>query len=146
MTLPVGDGIAAAMRESYDRLIDFSQDPAFQALVLELYRQPRPLRPRFVREEILSDERRRARGVVVPEGIWVQRSSFGDRRPTLFCIKTYLPDAVQAPWQNVNVTFDDFFDDEDIPRDERAWRTGLAFEDQATLMEQGLSPAQVVDL
>ncbi|HEX6376776.1 MAG TPA: hypothetical protein VFZ91_13775 [Allosphingosinicella sp.] len=138
--------IASAMREGYDKLISFSQDPAFRAMVLEMYDKPREERPKFVREVVLSEEARAERGIVLPDGILVQRSTFGDRRPTLFCIKIYLPEELHAPWQNVNLTFDDLYDDRDVPRDERAWRPGLPFDEQASLMAQGVAAADMVDL
>lgn len=138
--------VRAAMREGYDELIAFAQTDGFQRIVTELFALPREERPGFVKRVILSPEERARRGCVAPAGILFQRSSFGDRRPTLFCIKTYLPDELHLPWQNVNLTIDDEYDDGDIPRDERAWRQGLPFDYQAALIAEGLDPKTVVDL
>ena len=37
-----------------------------------------------------NEAERAARGFTVPEGILIQASAFGDRRPTLFAVKKFL--------------------------------------------------------
>lgn len=134
-----------AMREGYDRLIAFAGTPEFQALVQELFALPKRERPGFVKRVVLSDRERRKRGLRTPEGVMFQRSSFGDRRPTLFCIKTWLPKGLAVPWQNVNVTVDDVYDDGDVPRDGRAWRVALDFDQQAEMLARGMSAREIVE-
>ncbi|GAA5024170.1 hypothetical protein GCM10025734_82300 [Kitasatospora paranensis] len=43
-------------------------------------------------------------GVFVPAGLTIQRSTFRDDRPTLFCIVKHLPHGLL--WEKVTVTFD----------------------------------------
>jgi hypothetical protein len=135
-------GITAAeiyrvMRQAYDELIDFVTTKEFEAVVDELYALPATDRPRFVNEVILNESEMKKRGIIRPAEILLQRSSFGDRRPTLFAVKKYIPDSHQTHWQNVNITFDNFFAEADAPRDERAWRPPLPFDVQQALVAAG---------
>ncbi len=118
--------LGAIMRKTYDELIAFSATPAFRNLHLELMGKPKEERMAFVLEVILSDEERRKRGVETPEGIMFQTSAFGDRRPTLYVIKKFLPKRFHATWENVNITFDNPYDDSEVSRDPAmAWRPPL---------------------
>jgi hypothetical protein len=118
--------LAAAMRVVYDELIAFSATPSFRSLHAELMSQPKPDRMAFVLQVMLSDEERRKRGVETPDGILFQTSAFGDRRPTLYVIKKFLPAHFHATWENVNITFDNPFDDSEVSRDPAmAWRPPL---------------------
>jgi hypothetical protein len=137
-TLPTTDELYRTMRASYDELIAFVTTPNFQRLHAALYALPERERPRYVEEVFLNPERLRANGVVVPEGILIQRSSFGDRRPTLFCVKKYLPPDLQVFWQNVNITFDNDVL-ENVLDDERAWRKPLPVDAQKLLMEHDMT-------
>ena len=80
-----------ALRAGYDKLLDFVSLAPFRSLYAEMKRLPVAERPAFVKRVLLRPEELRQRGVVVPDGVLIQRSSFGDRRPTLFCVKTFLP-------------------------------------------------------
>jgi hypothetical protein len=132
------------MRRTYDELLELVDTPGFQLILEELYSLPETHRPGYVEDVILRPERLRDRGVIIPEEILVQRSSFGDRRPTLFCIKKYLPDGYREFWENVNITFDnDFIESLTVPKDERAWRKPLPIEVQALLMSVGMAPSDV---
>lgn len=131
---PNNEQIRGAMRSAYDELIHFAATDAFQRLLDELFALPECDRPGFVNKVILNNAALAARGIAVPEGILIQRSAFGDRRPTLFCIKKYLPTQLQTHWQNVNITFDNEFDDSVVPRDRRAWRPPLPVEVQQAVV------------
>jgi hypothetical protein len=129
------DELTAAMREGYDDLIAFITRPAFQALHAELMALPATERPGFVSSVILSPDELAARGIDVPEGILIQASAFGDRRPTLFAVKKFLPKKFHKAWENVNWTFSNDFNIEDIRRDpENAWRPPLPVSLQNALM------------
>ena len=129
----------AAMRSSYDQLIDFVTSPAFKRLHGELMSLPPKERPAFVREVLLKDDELRKRGVERPPDLLIQRSAFGDRRPTLFCVKKWLPRDLHMFWENVNITFDNDYDDEAIPRDATAWRAPLPVAIQDALLSGQLS-------
>jgi hypothetical protein len=79
--------LATVMRRTYDEIIDFVTTPEFEALMEEMGRLPAVERPRFVVSVLLNDEALKNRGIVVPDGLLIQRSAFGDRRPTLFVVK-----------------------------------------------------------
>ncbi len=122
--------IHAAARRTYDELIDFVTTPAFRAVAEELESLPEADRPDCVWNVFMDEVELTRRGVEVPNGVLVQRSTFGDRRPTLFCVKKYLPERFHAVIQNVNITFDNPHR-EHIPDDEKAWREPLPVEIQA---------------
>jgi len=92
-----------------------------------------------VQEVLLDAALLRERGVHVPEGILIQRSAFGDRRPTLFCVKKYLPKKFHSAWENVNLTFD-AADDNSVTRDPaECWRHPIRPDIQAALLAAGLA-------
>jgi hypothetical protein len=136
--------IRQEMVGGYDRLLQVAATDAFQRLLGELYELPPSERPHFVTAVILRQEEREARGVFLPDDILVLRSAFGDRRPTLFCLKRYLSRDLHRYWQNVNLTFDNAVPDETVPRDERAWRKPLAATVQAAVIANGLD-AEAID-
>ncbi len=127
------DEIHAAARRTYDELIDFATTPAFRAVVEDLESVPEFTRPDRVWEVLMDEAELARRGVEIPDGVLIQRSTFGDRRPTLFCIKKYLPERFHAVIQNVNITFDNPHR-EHIPDDEKAWREPLPVEIQSLAM------------
>lgn len=75
---------------------------AFVAMLTELYELKPEDRDEFVRTELLDPERLAARGIVPPAGVKVQRSQFGDHRPTIFCVTKLMSDQVRK----VTYTFD----------------------------------------
>ncbi len=130
--------LAKVMRVTYDELIDFVTTPEFRAIMKEFGDLHSQERPAFVVSVLLDKEELAKRGVHIPEGILIQRSAFGDRRPTLFCVKKYLPHAYTDVWQNVNLTFDNQFADESVSRaPELAWRAPLPVDLQAQIMADG---------
>ncbi|WP_328914122.1 MULTISPECIES: hypothetical protein [unclassified Streptomyces] len=58
----------------------------------------------FVRSVLLNSEELARRGLTPPEGIRIQRSEFGDQRPTVFCVSQALPEGAQ--WKRITITFD----------------------------------------
>ncbi|WKX75821.1 hypothetical protein [Zobellia laminariae] len=84
--------LSKVMKTNYDDLINFITDPVFQKLFSEMMSLQPNERPMFVHKIWLDDSELRRRGLKVPEGILIQTSAFGDRRPTLFCVKKFLPE------------------------------------------------------
>jgi hypothetical protein len=134
------------MRQAYDEIIAFISDERFRSTVDELYKLPPEARPSFVRVVFLDPLELEKRGIKVPPNLKILRSAFGDRRPTLFCVKRWLPTRYHKIWQNCNVTFDNDFADTGVPRDERAWRRPLPADVQAILIEAGVSAGEVKGL
>lgn len=127
--------LAAIMRATYEILIDFVTSNSFKRLMLELGDLPAERRPSFVEDVLLDADELKARGIDPPSGVLIQRSAFGDRRPTLFVVKKFLPEKYMDVWQNVNLTFDNEYLDEEISRDPAvAWRKPLTPADQAQAM------------
>lgn len=123
------------MRAHYDKIIDFITQPAFEALMLEMSTLQPAERPRFVAEVLIDPEVLKRRGVTVPDGILVQRSAFGDQRPTLFAVKHFLPKAYANVWENVNITFDNAYVDAAVSRDrDTCWRAPLSPQQQAEVI------------
>lgn len=118
--------LSKVMRENYDELIEFIIQPNFQKLHGELMALPPQERPKFVVDIIINHEALAQRGITVPEGILIQTSAFGDRRPTLFAVKKFLPKKYHGAWENVNWTFSNIYEDDDVSRDpEISWRPPL---------------------
>jgi hypothetical protein len=123
------------MREHYDKIIAFVTSEPFQELMVSIAELPSAERAKFVHEVLLDDNALKAKGVEIPDGILIQRSAFGDRRPTLFAVKHFLPDKYTGIWQNVNITFDNKYVDNYISRDrEVCWRAPLSPDIQANAM------------
>lgn len=130
--------LAAVMRTTYHELIEFITQSSFQAVYQELARLPREERPGFVVSVFLNPKELAKRGVTIPEGVLIQTSAFGDRRPTLFAVKKLLPEKYHAAWENVNWTFNNDYDDQTISRDsEIAWRAPLPVVLQNALIATG---------
>ena len=130
--------LQAAMRKAYDSLIDFVTTDAFKTLMEDLGALHPIHRPKFVFDVLLSDKALAARGIKRPENILIQRSAFGDRRPTIFVVKRFLPEEFSNVWQNVNITFDNQFIDSTVKRDpDISWRKPLPISDQAAAMARG---------
>lgn len=130
--------LSEAMRRNYDRIISFITTPEFKALHNEIRSLPPTDRPSFVERVILNRAELTKRGIVVPEDILIQTSAFGDRRPTLFAVKLFLPSKFHCAWENTNITFDNEYDDDSVPRSsEMAWRKPLRVNLQASLISKG---------
>jgi hypothetical protein len=104
---PAADASAAferALKDSFVGLTEFVGRPEFVGLMEDLYELPIEQRQRFVDEVVMESEERRRRGIVEPDGIIVQRSTFADGRPTLFCVSKTLPPG--HGFHRITVTFD----------------------------------------
>jgi hypothetical protein len=133
------DDLVRVMRAAYDDLIDFVTTPEFRAIMKEFGECDSRERPAFVMAVLLNKEELARRGVHPPTDILIQRSAFGDRRPTLFCVKKYLPQKYSDVWQNVNLTIDNRFADESVSRaPEIAWRQPLPVDMQAEAIAHGV--------
>jgi hypothetical protein len=131
--------LSAAMREGYDRLIDFITSAPFAELHQELMQLSPQARPAFVENVLLQSGELNKRGIYVPPNILIQTSAFGDRRPTLFAVKTWLPEKFHRAWENVNWTFDNEFADDQVSRSlEVAWREPLSVSLQNSLISKGI--------
>lgn len=129
--------LSMVMRRTYDEIIDFVTTAEFQALMAEMGRLPSVERPYFVASILMDNAQLASRGIVAPPGILIQRSSFGDRRPTLFVVKKFLPERYLNVWQNVNITFDDEYPAGGISRDATtSWRAPIAPDVQALAMSE----------
>lgn len=139
--------LAEAMSEAYGELIALVTSDAFRTTYKEMCGLPPQDRPRFVRDIFLDAEERRNRGIVDPPDVLVQTSAFGDRRPTLFVVKKFLPERFHGAWENVNLTFDNEFADEEISRDPAiAWRKPLPVDLQNSLISEGLDRESIPDI
>jgi hypothetical protein len=100
---PAGS-IRATIQQSLEEIAAFVARPEFQRLLEDLYALPESERPQFVLDVVMNAEARAHRGIVVPDTMVMQRSTFADARPTLFCVSKLIP--LAYPWRKVTVTFD----------------------------------------
>lgn len=132
--------LISMMKEYHEDLIQFAPCPAFQLLFAEMMNLKASERPLYVHNVWLEPEVLKEKGLVVPPNILIQTSAFGDRRPTLFVIKKFLPKKYQKAWENVNWTFNNEFKEEDVPFDpENSWRLPLAVNIQNALISKDIS-------
>lgn len=126
------------MRETYDDIIAFVTTSSFAAFYEEMMSLDPTKRPGFISHVLFQPDEMRRRGIVVPDGILIQTSAFGDRRPTLFAVKKMMPAKYSVVWENMNLTFNNEFKDDDVSRsDENAWRPPLPVALQNQLLAQG---------
>ena len=138
--------LSRAMSAYYDDIIAFITTDAFQTIFAEMMALPPHQRPAFVQDVWLDEDERSRRGLVVPDGILVQTSAFGDRRPTLFVVKKFLPEKYHVAWENVNWTFNNDFNEEDVPNDpESSWRLPLSVAAQNGLLANNVDLQSVPD-
>lgn len=128
--------IYSAARKAYDEIIDFVTTPEFVAVFNEIQALPEQDRPKAVWNTLCDQNELKKRNIHPPDGILIQRSTFGDRRPTLFCVKKYLPEKFHTVIQNVNITIDNPHN-ESIPSDGQAFREPLPIELQSLAMHNG---------
>jgi len=98
------DEIGNAIRMGMSRIADFVTTEKFQNLLAEMSELPPTSRPEFVLDVVLNQQELESRGVVVPHDMMIQRSTFHDGRPTLFCVSALT--ALAYPWRKVTYTFD----------------------------------------
>jgi hypothetical protein len=129
-----------AMRAAYDDIIAFVTAAPFATFYAELMSLDKTQRPKFIASVLFRPEVLRARGLEPPPGILIQNSAFGDRRPTLFAVKKMMPERFQSVWENMNLTFNNEYVDDDVSRsDTDAWRPPLPVALQNELLSAGKS-------
>ena len=136
-----------SMSETYDELLDLFFSENFQNVWEHMKKQNGIARFNFISQTILDREvLKRDWSVIVPDQILIERSSFGDRRPTLFCLKKYLPEKFHQVWENVNLTFDEEYEMHSIPTtSDVAWREPLIPGVQSLLLAAGLPLEEIPD-
>jgi hypothetical protein len=78
------------MRNSLLDIFNFVNNDSFQALLSDLYNTPLQEQPSFVAKILLNPKELEKRQIQVPSDLIIQRSTFGDGRPTLFCVTKHL--------------------------------------------------------
>lgn len=76
----------------------------FRQALLELYALPAERRHQFVLDVFLDEQERQRRAIELPDTMRLQRSTFYDGRPTLFCVSK--KENLAYPWRKITVTFD----------------------------------------
>jgi hypothetical protein len=132
--------LSRVMRETYDEIIKFVATPSFCRFYGELMALSPTERPTYVGRVLFNPEELQLRNIEVPEGIFIQNSAFGDRRPTLFVVKKMMPEKYQVVWENMNITFFNEFSEESVPTSiENAWRPPLPVALQNSMLMSGTS-------
>ena len=128
-----------AMRAACDELIAFVTSKPFARFYRALMALPPSDRPAFVARALFSEEGLCEWRIVIPDGILIQTSAFGDRRPTLFAVKKMMPDRFHCVWENMNLTINNEFKEDDVPTDaDSAWRAPLPVRLQNSLIAKGV--------
>ncbi len=96
--------IREAIYNAVIEISDFVLDAPFYAALTEMYDLQEEARYKFVLDVFLNEEERNRRNIVVPEQMSIQRSTFYDGRPTLFCIAK--KEMRAYPWRKITITFD----------------------------------------
>ncbi len=125
-----------------DEIIQFVTTPEFNSVYNELMDLSIFDRPKFVVNVLLNDIELQNRGVNTPKNLFIMRTSFGDRRPTLFCIKKWLPRNLHIFWENVTITFDND-SEEKVSDDASAWRSPVPVAIQHEYLSGSLTKEEV---
>lgn len=132
--------LRSCVKSEYKKLLDFVYTAEFQGLLKEMYDLAEDKRPDFVNQIVLNQDELAKRGIEPPEDFIIARSSFGDRRPTLFSVRVLLPKKFREHWKNVNITFDNQNDWRDFPADRSAWRRPLDYDSLFDFIKTGEEP------
>ncbi len=100
----IGLATERAILDGLATIQDFVGQEEFQAILREMWMLPDALRHEFVELIWLDDKELARRGLKIPSHLTIQRSWFEDRRPTLFCVSSHLPQGIG--WKKVTITFD----------------------------------------
>jgi hypothetical protein len=92
-------------KQGYEEIIQFVKSPEFNSIYKELMDLSNHDQPEFVVNVLLNDIELQNRGVNRPKNLFIMRTAFGDRRPTLFCVKKWLSRDLNVFWENVNINF-----------------------------------------
>jgi hypothetical protein len=90
--------------EGLEAIRRYAATEPFQRMYRELGAMAPQDQARFVRGVLLNPEELARRDLTPPDGIRIQRSEFGDRRPTVFCVSQALPEG--ALWKRITITYD----------------------------------------
>lgn len=101
---PLDFAAEVAIKFAMEDIANFVSSPHFQAVFNEMELLPEHLRHEFVELVWLDPDELKRRGLEVPPDLLIQRSFFGDKRPTLFCVNKFLPTGLG--WKRVTVTYD----------------------------------------
>lgn len=96
--------LAGWMSEGLQAIGKYTAGEPFQRMYRDMAAMSMEDKTRFVRTVLLNPEELDRRGLTPPAGIRIQRSEFGDRRPTVFCVSQALP--AGALWKRITITFD----------------------------------------
>lgn len=96
------EAVRSEVRSGLEQIRDYITTDLFVGMLEELYTRRPSERDAFVRTELLDESRLQERGITPPEGIKIQRSQFGDGRPTVFCVTKVMSDGIRK----VTYTFD----------------------------------------
>lgn len=91
----------------YDGILEigkFVMTEPFNQALMDLMATTPTDRPAFVLNNFLNPTEREKRGIHVPANMTIQRSTFYDGRPTLFCVSMLT--VLAYPWRKVTITFD----------------------------------------
>lgn len=101
----IPEGFRAMVSEAVADVSEFVASPSFQQALAEMAPMSPGRRDHFVRTVLLNPDELSRRGLTPPDGMVIQRSEFGDKRPTCFCVSKFLPEESKA-WRRVTMTFD----------------------------------------
>lgn len=98
--------VQSVIREALGSVHTVVQSEQFQSMLREFWRLAPSDRADFVDQVLLNPTELRLRfDLVLPDDVLLQRSSFADGRPTLFCLCKHLEQPAGG-WQKVTITFD----------------------------------------
>jgi hypothetical protein len=96
--------LARWMSDGFQAIREYAASEPFARMYREMAELSAEGKATFVCSVLLDPEELARRGLTPPSGMRIQRSEFGDRRPTLFCVSQALPEG--ALWKRVTITFD----------------------------------------
>lgn len=96
------EAIKDEVRRGLEEIRDYITTDPFVRMLEELYALQPSDRDAFVRTQLLDAAHLRERDITPPADIKVQRSQFGDDRPTIFCVTKLMSDGIRK----VTYTFD----------------------------------------
>lgn len=96
------EAVQQEARAGLEQIRDLITTDEFVKVLVELYDLDPADRDEYVRKVLLDPVEVAERGISVPDGVKIQRSQFGDQRPTIFCVTKLMSDGVRK----VTYTFD----------------------------------------
>jgi hypothetical protein len=92
------------MAEGLQEIGAYAATEPFRRMYREMSAMSLEDKAHFVRTVLLNPRELDRLGLTPPAGIRFQRSEFGDRRPTVFCVSKALPEG--ALWKRITITYD----------------------------------------